>query len=110
MAKYTRVKDIPSSSWQTKVAAKGWCLWTMSPDGDQGGNYLEGVYYLPEGIVSIYMQGGTRDRSNHTQIGFVHGGHKHTRGWEHRFSKPTILRLARQFVAEVTRSKEQHHP
>ena len=65
--------------------------------------------YLPEGIVSIYMRGGTPDRANHTQIGFVHKGYKYARGWEHRFTKPTILHLARQFVAEII-SKEKHRP
>ena len=109
MSRYQRISSRPSSDWQTKVSGKGWCAWTQTPDGDHGGNYLEGVYYLPEGIVSIYMQGGTPDRANHTQIGFVHRGYKYARTWQCRFTKPTILRLARQFVAEII-SKEKHRP
>ena len=48
-------------------------------------------------------------RYPHTRITFIHAGYKYARTWHHRFTKPTILRLARQFVAEII-SKEKHRP
>ena len=48
-------------------------------------------------------------RTPASRITFVHAGYKHTRTWHHRFTRPTIRRLARQFVAEII-SKEQHRP
>ena len=50
-------------------------------------------------------------RYPHTRITFIHAGRRFVRSWQHRFTRPTILRLARQFVADITQtSKEHHHP
>ena len=113
MSKHVKIADIPHETWSSKVTPTGYATWTVMPDGE--GNekitYEEGVYSLPEGMVEIYMQGNNKTRYPHTRIIFVHAGRRYVRSWAYRFTRPTILRLARQFVAEINPSpKEQHHP
>lgn len=111
MSKHVKIADLPHETWSAKVSPTGYATWTVMPDGE--GNpqitYEEGVYSLPEGMVEIYMQGHNPSRYPHTRITFIHAGRRFVRTWHHRFTRPTIRRLARQFVAEII-SKEQHRP
>lgn len=112
MAKrHVRVADLPHETWSSLVGKTGYATWTVMPDGDDGSTYEEGVYSLPEGMVEIYMQGNNSTRATHTRITFIHAGRRYVRSWSHRFTRPTICRLARQFVAYIVQpSKEQHRP
>lgn len=110
MSKHVKIADIPHETWSGLVSKNGWASWIALPD--DGSTYEEGVYALPEGMVEIYMQGNNNPhRYPHTRITFIHAGRRFVRSWQHRFTRPTILRLARQFVADITQtSKEHHHP
>ncbi len=102
-----RIPDRPYRDSVSRIGDdRGWCSWSVNVDGQS--TYEEGIYCLAQGMVSIYLQGGP-DRTPASRIDFVHAGYKHTRTWHHRFTRPTIRRLARQFVAEII-SKEQHRP
>lgn len=110
---HVRIADLPHETWSAKVSPTGYATWTVMQDGEGDAKitYEEGVYSLPEGMVEIYMQGNNPHRYPNTRITFIHAGRRFVRSWQHRFTRPTILRLARQFVADITQtSKEHHHP
>lgn len=98
-----KISDIPYQTRSWSVPARGYQNWTKAPD------YEECELSLPEGVASIYIQGGVTT-THHTYIAFVHNGYRYTRSWSHRFTRPTAVRLARQLIADITRPQEQPHP
>ena len=94
-----KISDIPFKTRTSKVPAYGYVVWDVHNDG-AGGTYLEATYTLPEGIATIYIQGGEKV-SPYTRIQFTRNGCAYNRDWHHRFTRPTAQRLARQFVAEI---------
>lgn len=55
----------------------------------------------------------TRTASPHTRITFAHRGVLYIRSWDHRFTRPTAVRLARQLIRQVIRQvtkTEESHP
>lgn len=104
-----KISDIPFKTRTSKVPAGGYAVWGVHEDG-VGGTYLEATYTLPEGIATIYIQGGEKisphtriqfTRIQFTRIQFTRNGCAYCRDWHHRFTRPTAQRLARQFVAEI---------
>lgn len=96
-----KISEIPYTDTHYQVAKLGYIVWDQTPDSS-GGTYEEATLQLPQGIVSIYMQGHLEVTRPYSRVFFVHNGRSYSRAWRHRFTRKTIRRLAWQFVEEVT--------
>lgn len=104
-----RIDQIPYQDHHYQVAKFGYIVWDQSPDSN-GGTYEEAVLQLPQGIVSIYLQGHRTITAPYSRVFFVHNGRSYSRSWRHRFTRKTIRRLARQFVEEITATTPTERP
>lgn len=81
----------------------GFTRWAAGTNG-----YDDGEVILPEGIVTVLMQGDDRNRPL-TRLDAVINGRLVIRTYEKRYSRRGVVRLARQLLREGATVSEKHN-